>query len=928
MSSSVLYGIDISLLNKKKILFIENKGQLKESHIGADSILFLIRTNGLNIYIRKTSITYLFSSYKIDSTTRYKLPFTESTHRVDMQLLNANSKCKLGECELDNYCENYYLPGHDSLTKVKSFKKITIKNIYENIDWILYTVADKFKYDFVLHPGASAKDIKLCYKYMTALNLTDDNSLSIQTTLGDIIESPPIVYQSSQSTIDSKYELKDNIVTFNVGPYDKSKDLIIDPTVVWGTYYGGDGADWAETVAIGKSGCTYIAGITNSYNDIAYGGFQNNFSGGRNAFVVKFDQYGNRLWATYYGYCDFGENFAQLALDDSENVYLCGNTNGASNIATVGAFRSIFTQATSWDNDAYLVKFNKDGIRQWGTYYGSDLDDQGTSCTVDKSGNVYIAGFTESISGISSGGHQNSFGYGGYDAFLAKFDKLGNRLWATYYGGQGTDEGFATTSDRFNNVYLVGETNSSSNISHNGFKDTASWNDDVFLVKFDSNGVRTWGTYYGDNGQELAGNCAVDSLCNVYLCGSTVSTNNIAYNGFQNLYAGPSNTVGDGFLVKFDSSCVRQWATYYGGSGIDWANACAVDNLGNVYLVGSTQSSSNIASNGVQNLYGGGPGWGDGFITKFTNNGGRLWSSYYGDSGNDDIKSCAADTFGNVYIAGTTGSTSNIAKNGYSNTLNYTRVLDGYLAKITNSNCLHFDSVSTSITISPDTIICKGSPVTFTAVHSNANVGITYVWSKNGYTNNISGKNYNTSALNNLDVISCNMYCNDTCKVSNVVESNSITVTIKTLPSPQVIRHGDTLHTSNLYDSYQWLFNNNIINNAIDSEYYASKIGDYSVVVDSNGCLDTSSIFTVYSLGVDDNSLQQAKIFPNPVKDVLTIMSPQNVNVILFSTDGRIALKEYNVKRIDMSKLQPGVYFMFIINDTSQKVYRYQVTKI
>src|SRR5690606_30019464 len=108
--------------------------------------------------------------------------------------------------------------------------------------------------------------------------------------------------------------------------------------------------------------------------------------------------------------------------------------------------------------DAYLVKFNSVGVRQWATYYGGANSDEGYSCSTDGTGNVYLAGPTTSTSNIASVGHQNTIGGGQYDAFLVKFNSLGVRQWGTYYGGTGDDFGYSCATDNSGNVFLAGKT--------------------------------------------------------------------------------------------------------------------------------------------------------------------------------------------------------------------------------------------------------------------------------------------------------------------------------------------------------------------------------------------------------------------------------------------------------------------------------------
>ena len=222
-----------------------------------------------------------------------------------------------------------------------------------------------------------------------------------------------------------------------------------------------------------------------------------------------------------------------------------------------------------------------------------------------------------------------------------------DRIWATYYGGMDTDLGRSCVVDSSGNVYLAGETLSTTAIASGGHQATIGGDFDAFLVKFNANGIRQWGTYYGGTIYDYGYSCAVDGSGNVYLAGLTSSATTIASGGHQNTYGGGN---GDAFLVKFNASGVRQWGTYYGGTNNDGGNSCAVDGSGNVYLAGTTTSETGMASGGHQNPYGGGNG--DAFLVKFNTNGIRQWGTYYGGTVWDQGASCAVDDSDNVYLAG------------------------------------------------------------------------------------------------------------------------------------------------------------------------------------------------------------------------------------------------------------------------------------
>lgn len=324
--------------------------------------------------------------------------------------------------------------------------------------------------------------------------------------------------------------------------------------------------------------------------------------------------------------------------------------------------------------------------RQWATYFGGTGDDYGYSIATDKFGNVYLAGYTASTSGIALNGFQNTYGGGSQDAFLVKLDSAGNRIWATYYGGTGNDYGQSVATDAFGNVYLGGYSNSSTSIASAGFQNTFGGGSscgglpckDAFLVKFDASGNRLWATYYGGTGEEIALSITIDLFGNAYLAGQTTSSLGIAFGGFQNAFGGGFF---DSFLVKFDATGNRLWATYYGGVDKDYGTDLATDLFGNVYLTGHSSSISGIASVGFQNNFGGGTS--DAFLVKFDAAGNRLWATYYGGVGGDLGYSTVTDALGNVYLTGLSNSASGIAFNGFQNILG--GVWDAFLVKFDSS---------------------------------------------------------------------------------------------------------------------------------------------------------------------------------------------------------------------------------------------------
>ncbi|MCP4437782.1 MAG: T9SS type A sorting domain-containing protein [Aureispira sp.] len=590
------------------------------------------------------------------------------TYRMDMSLINANPKAEIiAEGVSEDYV-NYY--NRNSLA-VQSFQKLTYQEIYPGIDWVIYTTANGLKYDFVVAPGADPSLIQMKFKHHEAIAINEDGSLTLTNAMGTITEKAPISFQEDKEVI-TAFALDNDVIRFQLEDYDASEVLRIDPSLLWASYYGGNNNETGYSCTTDASGNVYMVGWAESSSNIALGGHQNTYGTFRDAYIVKFNSVGVRQWASYYGgtATEYGHS---CSVDANGNVYMVGWTKSSSNIASgvhqdtlggVGNFDAYIVKfnsagvrqwasyyggaGTEYGNacvvdgsgnvymsgytnsathigfgghqnsfgggnnfDAFIVKFNSVGIRQWGSYYGNSNEDRGLGCAVDGGGNVYMVGVTESTSSIASGGYQNTIG-GARDAYIVKFSSAGVRQWASYYGSNDGEIGFSCAVDGSGDVYMSGWTESTFNIATSGHQYIYGTNGDAYIVKFNSAGVRQWASYYGGVGADYGFSCAVDPNKNVYMMGETTSTTDITFGGHQNTYGGAK----DAYIVKFNSAGVRQWASYYGGSNTEYGVACAVDVVGNLYLVGTTYSSNNISLGGHQNSL---LGTIDAYIAKFDN---------------------------------------------------------------------------------------------------------------------------------------------------------------------------------------------------------------------------------------------------------------------------------------------------------------------
>lgn len=854
--------------------FVENKGQVKGyDQLPHPEVKYTFKKENLHVFFLKTGIAYQFTQvhypagYNVyaeteeDYTEQQQLSkqIRTETYRVNMLLIGIDSNATITtEGRSDDYY-NYY--NHDVMD-VHTYSKLIYHNIYPGIDWVIYQTENGIKYDFVVQPYADPNMIKWKFEYSEGITLNKEGNIIVNTRMGSIIENAPISFQGNKQIKTTFIFGRNNELSFQIGDYNNNEKLIIDPNVIWATYYGGEEGDAVLSNSTDPLGNVYIGGVTNSSSAIASGGYQNNYAGGNGvAFLVKFNSSGVRQWGTYYGGTSYQDYGTATATDGVGNIYLAGYTYNSSGIAS-GGHQNTFTGTAGAYTEGFLVKFNSNGVRQWATYYGGSGNEfiSNDGLATDGSGNIYLSGYTGSSNNIASGGFQNTRSGTAHDAFLAKFNTNGVRQWATYYGNTNDERVGAVATDGSGNVYLAGLTLSTSGISSGGHQNTfGGGTSDAFLVKFNSSGARQWATYYGGSGNDMGYSVTTDATENVYLAGVTNSTSAISFGGHQNVYGGSTSgntSVGDFFLAKFNSSGARQWATYYGGSeGEGGFVATATDVANNVYLSSYTFSSNNIAFNGYQNQL---LGYQNGFLVKFNSNGERKWGTYYGGGSEQNIF-ISTDLYSNIYMSGSTYSTENIAINGHQNSLGGNS--DGFLVKFdTLANPIQNNSVSGSQSICSNhmpTMIIGNTP-------SGGTGSYQYLWlssiisASNGFEvaagiNN--QQNYNSGALpvtTWFKRVVISGLQSDT--------SDAYQIIINPLPSTIASSSGYSFCTGSSVIinspneaniSYNWLNDNYSVIGA-GQQYEASSGGAYYLVATNSitGCTDTSDaiIITEYQL--------------------------------------------------------------------------------
>lgn len=418
-----------------------------------------------------------------------------------------------------------------------------------------------------------------------------------------------------------------------------------DGLLEWCTYFGGSEADYIYSVTIDGNGNIVVGGNTGSAGLATSGVHQTTLAGGGDAFVAKFGATGILIWCTYYG-GDQSEYLRNVDTDSEGNIYIGGHTSSPTGIATAGTFHPEHTFVEP-DQMGFIAKLNENGLREWGSYYGSNIYDENLILTdhstisaiaVNDSG-VFVTGEAyESPNNIfyfaTPNAHQPTAGGAGgtgIDLYLSKFHlDNGQREWSTYYGGSSVEFGIMHPGNDFtrhrknlvastNYVYLGGGTWSNNNIATVGsFKPSKTTIVSQFITKFDMQGLRMWGTYLGEsnitmttldhNLSSLPANSrfmyypsliqlSLDKQGNVMASGSTIMDDLSSEGSYQETRNEDCNCT-DAYMTKISSDGSSLiYGTYYGGEYNDTAAKTFFEG-DNFYMAGQTQSYFDIATPG------------------------------------------------------------------------------------------------------------------------------------------------------------------------------------------------------------------------------------------------------------------------------------------------------------------------------------------
>jgi gliding motility-associated-like protein len=469
---------------------------------------------------------------------------------------------------------NNYLLGNDKskwASNCKVYQAVTYKNVYPDIDVRYYTESGNLKYDLIVRPGGNPNAIAMRYDGVDKLEVKN-KELIIGTSVGSIKELYPYSYQSAtgkRETVECKYAVRDNIVSFKVNNYSAKETLVIDPSLIFASFTGSAADNWGYTATPGPDGSFFAGGISfGSGYQVSPGAYQTTFGGGvkdddtngsgYDIAIFKFSADGSqRLYATYIGGSGNEQPHSMIA-DELGNLIIAGRSSSPNypstspQIGSGGNYDIVITKlnpnGSAIIGSVKIGGLQNDGVNIKGKYNGAGAgstrrnygDDARSEVILDNAGNIYLASCTQSDDFPVTPGTpiQKKFGKGLQDGVILKFNpNLSSLLFGTYFGGSGDDACFVLSINPLTgNVYVAGGT-TSNDLPGNKTGVLSSSNQggvDGFVTEIMSDGsgiIKT--TYAGTSGEDLVYGVQFDKFGFPYIMGTTTGnwevTSNVGY---------------------------------------------------------------------------------------------------------------------------------------------------------------------------------------------------------------------------------------------------------------------------------------------------------------------------------------------------------------------------------------------------------------
>ncbi|MDP4664137.1 MAG: gliding motility-associated C-terminal domain-containing protein, partial [Salibacteraceae bacterium] len=541
-------------------------------------------------------------------------------HAFQLIFEGANPNPIISEAEPQTNYVNYIL-GNDP-TKWKSnifpVSRVIYKDLYDGIDLHVIDLGENLKYEFYVAPFADPNQIKITTKGLDGLKLQGDGSLVLKTSILDLIELKPKVFQTTKNrtiNIDGAFSVSDNSIGYELGSYDSSKTLVIDPELIFSTYSGSGSDNWGLSATPDNNGFLISGSIAFGSNyPVTSGAFDQTFNQGSfDACITKFDTTGAFLiYSTYLG-GNSGDLPQSLITDADNNTYIFGAT-GSNNFPmlansydkTFNGGNTVGFNGLSFNNgtDIYVVALNSSGTSLVAATYlgGSDNDGVNTSnqlsynyadqsrgeINLDEAGNVYIASTTRSSNFPVSAGAFRTSNAGQQDGVVTKLNaSLTQIIFSTYLGGSSNDAAYGVDVAKDGTVYVAGGTASNNfPVVSGAYRTSYGGNVDGFISRLSSNGQTLLnGTFIGTSSYDQIYLLQLSEEDNPHYLGQT------EHPGSQLIFNAAYNNIGGGQIVGNMNKTLSApvWMTQFGsqpGRPNISPTAFLVDVCNSVYIAG------------------------------------------------------------------------------------------------------------------------------------------------------------------------------------------------------------------------------------------------------------------------------------------------------------------------------------------------------
>jgi hypothetical protein len=584
-----------------------------------------------------------------------------------MNLVGANAAADLQGAQATDSRTNYLI-GNDPAkwhTDVANFSQVRASSVYPGVDIVYYGNGEHLEYDFVVAPGASTDAIKL--RFDGAVKISADKGsgdLMLKTSAGTLRQLKPVVYQNidgERKEVAGSYRVSGNMVSFNLGTYDRSKELVIDPVLAYGSYLGGLTFDEGRAIAVDAQGNAYIVGTASSLDFPTTPGAlkpellprtdaANNYL--YDAFVTKVNAAGTALvYSTYFGGRNGNESGTGVAVDANGSVVIAGTTM-SPDLPVVNAFQGTF----GGTDDVFAAKLSPTGSSIiYSTYLGGNNTDLGGSVVLNSNtGDAVFAGTSSSPNFPTTPGSYkqrlcttnascSGIFYSG--SYVVKLHGDGSAAYSTLFDASVAD----VTIDAGDNALIGGTAGTGFPATPGAFQTVSSGGVEGFLAKLNPSGnALLFGTFLGGGAQsDRVKGVAVDSAGNMYSAGQTQNTGFPTTPGaFDQTFNGGE----DAFLTKFNpQGSALVFSTFFGGTAKDEPFSVAVAGDGTAFVAGQTTSGASFP---LKNSLNGTNG--QIFVTRFNAAGSALvYSTFLGLGGAYDV---ALDSAANAYVTGHTTS--------------------------------------------------------------------------------------------------------------------------------------------------------------------------------------------------------------------------------------------------------------------------------